>query len=197
MRTARRVRHVALALAAAFACGAAAHALEVAGVDFPAQIQVAQGAPPLVLSGAGIRTRFMFDVYAIGLYLPARAASAEAAIAAPGRKRVALQMLRDVGAPEFVEALRSSLRKNHDEPAMRALAPSIAQLEAQVGAETVETGTRIELDFAPGVGMLVSFDGKPRGEPIRDETFFPALLRNWIGANPVSEDLKRDLLGAP
>jgi hypothetical protein len=185
----------ALACALAFAC--AVSALEVEGVDFPAQLEVAPGAPPLVLSGAGVRTRFMFDVYAIGLYLPARAASAEAAIAAPGRKRVVIHMLRDVEAPEFVEALQTSLRANHDEAAMRELAPSIAQLEAQVGTQTIAQGTRIELDFAPGTGTTVFFDGKSRGAPISDESFFKALLRNWLGAHPVSEDLKRELLPTP
>jgi hypothetical protein len=187
----------ALALVLALACGGAAQALEAGGVDFPAQLEVSPGTPPLVLSGAGVRTRFLLDVYAIGLYLPARAPSADAAISMPGRKRVVLQMLRDVEAPEFVEALQTSLQKNHDAAAMQKLAPSIAQLEAQVGAGTVKEGTRIELDFAPGSGLRVSFDGKPRGEPIADETFFPALLRNWIGPNPASEDLKRELLSAP
>lgn len=79
---------------------------------------------------------------------------------------------------------------------MRKLQPSIAQLESAVGPGTVKEGTRIELDFLPGSGTRVSFDGKTRGAPIGDEAFFPALLRNWLGAKPVSEDLKRELLGA-
>jgi hypothetical protein len=196
MRRTQALRACALALAVGLAGGVAAGALEVEGIEFPAQVEVAPGTP-LVLSGAGVRTRYLFDVYVIGLYLPARASSAEAAISAPGRKRVAIQMLRDVEAPEFVEALQTSLRANHDEAAMRKLQPSIAQLQAAVGAGTVEKGTRIALDFVPGSGTLVSFDGKARGGPIPDEAFFPALMRNWLGAHPVSEDLKRELVGAP
>ncbi|HVH16932.1 MAG TPA: chalcone isomerase family protein [Myxococcota bacterium] len=194
--TRKSLRACGLALVLALASGVAARALEVEGIDFPAQIEVAPGAPPLVLSGAGVRSRFMLDVYAIGLYLPARASSADAAIAAPGRKRVVIHMLRDVEAQQFVEALETSLRGNHDEATMRKLQPSIAQLESAVGPGTVKEGTRIELDFLPGSGTRVSFDGKTRGAPIGDEAFFPALLRNWLGAKPVSEDLKRELLGA-
>ena len=173
-RSARRPRRpLSLALALSLAAGAA-HALEVEGVEFPAQVEVAPGAAPLVLSGAGVRRILFFDVYAIGLYLPARAASADAAIAALGRKRVALQLLRDVEAAEFVEALGKGLRANHDEAAMRALAPSVARLEAIVGAEPLKKGTRVVLDFAPGSGTAVAIDGAARGA-IPDEAFFPAL----------------------
>ena len=195
MRTKAGLRACAW-VAALLVGGAAARALEVEGVEFPAKLEIAPGTS-LVLSGAGLRTRYMFDVYAIGLYLPARAASAEAAISAPGRKRVVIQMLRSVEAPEFVEALHTSLRANHDEAAMQKLQPSIAQLQAAVGPGTIEKGTRIVMDFVPGTGTQVSFDGKPRGAPIPDEAFFPALMRNWLGAHPVSEDLKRALLSAP
>lgn len=193
--TAKMLRACAFALALALASSVSVRALEVEGIDFPAQIEVAPGAPPLVLSGAGVRSRFLLDVYAMALYLSARATSADAAIAAPGRKRVVIHMLRDVEAAQFVEALETNLRANHDAAAMQKLAPSIAQLEAAVGPGTVMQGTRIDLDFAPGTGTSVSFDAEPRGAPIPDEAFFPALLRNWLGAKPVSEDLKRALLG--
>jgi hypothetical protein len=47
----------------------------------------------------------------------------------------------------------------------------------------------------PGVGTRVGIDGKERGKPIAGEDFHLALLRIWLGENPVDRDLKRALLG--
>jgi len=41
----------------------------------------------------------------------------------------------------------------------------------------------------------VAIDGKPAGEPIQGEDFYRALLRIWLGDQPVQEDLKKALLG--
>jgi hypothetical protein len=187
-----------LALALALAPAGVAHALEVAGVEFPARIEVAPSRAPLVLCGAGIRRFFLFDVYAVGLYLAERPAGAEAAIAAPGPKRVAIQTLRDVDAADFVEAFETNLRANHDEAALRALAPEIARFEAIFASlEVIRTGMRVSIDLVPGSGTVVSIDGAPRGAAIPGDAFFAALLRNWLGLHPVSAELKRALLGAP
>jgi hypothetical protein len=189
---------VAVRRAAALALvglAAAAGAVEVAGIEFPQQ-GTGPGGVALSLCGAGIRQRFVFDVYAVGLYLPACTRDAEQAIAAAGPKRVAMQMLRDVGADDFVEALETNLRNNHDAAQMQALAPGIARLEAIMSAlGTVTTGTRIALDLVPGTGTVVAIDGRARGAPIPGEDFYRALLRNWLGRRPVSESLKRELLG--
>jgi len=37
--------------------------------------------------------------------------------------------------------------------------------------------------------------GKPAGSPIPGEDFYRALLRIWLGDNPVQEDLKKALRG--
>ena len=50
----------------------------------------------LELNGVGVRKRFLFDIYAGGLYVPKRAARAEDLINQPGPKRVALRFLREV-----------------------------------------------------------------------------------------------------
>ena len=185
-----------LACALAFGAAHASRAVDVEGVDFPAQVVPAPGAAPLVLSGAGVRRILFFDVYAVGLYLPALAPSAESAISSPGRKRASIAMLRDVDAAQFVDSFEKSLRANHDEAAMQALAKSVARFESIfTSLGVVKTGTRIAIDSVPGTGTVVAIDGTPR-EPIADPAFYPALLRNWLGEHPVSADLKKQLLGA-
>jgi len=53
----------------------------------------------------------------------------------------------------------------------------------------------VNLDFVPGHGTRVVINGELRGQPIAGRAFFDALLDGWIGENPVSESLKRALLG--
>ena len=184
-----------LAALAALAAALPAFAAETAGVKFSDSTQVAD--KPLVLNGAGLRRKFIFKVYAMGLYLSAKAESAAAAIDAPGPKRVEIAMLRDVDAKTFSDALREGIEANHSEAEVEAIEPRIKQLEAvmqRVG--TAKEGMRVMLDWAPGTGTQVSIDGAPADTPIPGEDFYRALLRIWLGPHAVQGDLKRALLGA-
>jgi len=164
---------------------------EVAGVKLEDQIQPGN----LVLNGAGLRQRFVFKVYAIGLYLPKKTGSAEEAIGAAGPKRVAIHMLRDVSAADFSEALADGIRANHAEADAKALEPRVQQLGAIVAElKEAKKGMAIALDFT-GKDTQVLVDGKPTGQPIAGEDFFRGLLRIWLGPRPVQEDLKKALLG--
>jgi hypothetical protein len=52
----------------------------------------------------------------------------------------------------------------------------------------------ITLDWN-GSATQVGLDGKPAGKPIEGADFYQALLRIWLGENPVQDDLKKALLG--
>ena len=174
-----------------FLVAAPAFAAEVAGVKIDEQTRVAEA--PLVLKGAGLRKRFFVQVYAMGLYVADRKADP---VTQPGAKRVAMHMLRDVGADTFTAALVDGMRPNHDEATMKALEPRIARLGA-IMAEMKEAkkGMVILLDWVPGSGTQVTIEGKPAGKPIEGEDFYRALLRIWLGEKPVQDDLKKALLG--
>ncbi|HLX79131.1 MAG TPA: chalcone isomerase family protein [Burkholderiales bacterium] len=163
---------------------------EVAGVTIPDADQ------QLLLNGAGLRTHFFFQVYAIGLYLPEKKAAAADAIGAAGPKRVAIYMLRDVGADQFADALTDGMKDNVSEAEMKAFEPRLKQLVA-IMAEVKEAkkGQRITLDWLPADGTQVTVGGKTAGAPIPGEDFYRALLKIWLGDNPVQSDLKRALLG--
>jgi hypothetical protein len=173
-----------------------AQAAEVAGVKFPEQV-VGPGDAKLMLNGAGLRKRFFLDIYAMGLYLPERTRKAEEILTLAGPKRIAIRMLRDVSAESFTEALIDGLRKNHSDAEMVRFGPRIAQLTA-IMAELKEAkeGMAIDMDWAQGSGLRLLIDGKPIGQPIVGEDFYRALLRIWLGLNPVQDDLKDALLGA-
>jgi hypothetical protein len=178
----------AVAVLAAFAAGAA----EVAGVKLDDRARV--GASELVLNGAGLRKRVFFQVYAIGLYLPQKARATAAVLEQKGPKRVAIHMLRDVGADAFTEALADGIRANHSEAEAKALEPRVQALGAMMaGLKEAKKGMAIALDWDGDTRLLVN--GAAAGPPIPGEDFYRALLRIWLGEQPVQDDLKKALLG--
>ena len=171
----------------------AAAAAEVEGVKVEDKTRV--GSSDLVLNGAGLRKRAFFKVYVIGLYVPQKASTPPALLDQPGTKRVAIHMLRDVGADAFTEALADGIRANHSEAEAKALEPRVKQLGAYM-AEIKEArkGMAIALDW-DGKGTQLVVQGKPVGQPIPGDDFYRALLRIWVGDKPVQDDLKKALLG--
>jgi len=167
-----------------------AAAAEVAGVKIPDEDQ------KLVLNGAGLRKRAFFQVYVIGLYLPEKKAAAADAIGAAGPKRIAIHMLRDVDADQFSGALTDGMKDNLSEAEMKALEPRVKQLvDVMASMKEAKKGMRITLDWLPAAGTQLTVDGKATGAPIAGEDFYRALLKIWLGENPVQADLKKALLG--
>jgi hypothetical protein len=186
---------MAFRLALLFVLAFPAWGAEVAGVKLEDQAKL--GNADLVLNGAGLRKRLFFQVYAIGLYLPKKTSSALDAASMPGPKRIEIHMLRDVGADQFTEALAEGIRANHTEAEAKALEPRVRQLAGTMAAmKEAKSGSTIRMDWAGGATQLV-VDGKPAGAPIPGEDFFRGLLRIWLGDQPVQDDLKKALLGAP
>ena len=182
-----RALSLGLLLLLSFAAGAA----EVEGVKLEDRTQV-EGRD-VVLNGAGLRKRFVFKVYVMGLYLAQKTTDA---VNVAGPKRVSIHMLRDVGAEQFTEALVEGLRANLSEPDFRKLEPRVKELSdvmAQVGE--AKKGMAIALDWT-GTETRVLVNGKPAGKPISGEDFYRALLRIWLGEHPVQDDLKKALLGS-
>lgn len=166
-------------------------AAEVAGVKFEERVRVAGS--ELQLTGAGVRERFIFDVYAMGLYV--RDPKADL-IAQDGPKRIAIHMLRDVDAATFSKALVDGMRPNHDAATMQAFEPRIAQLNAIMAQmKEAKKGMAIALDWLPGTGTQMTVGGAHTGAPIAGEDFYQGLLRIWLGPEPVQDDLKKALLG--
>ena len=66
-------------------------AAELDGVKLEDRIRV--DGQELQLNGLAVRKQFIFKVYVAGLYLPARATAARAAIEARGPKRIILVMM--------------------------------------------------------------------------------------------------------
>lgn len=188
-------RHLCQALlATALIIALPTHAADVAGVRFDDKATVAGS--ELVLNGVGLRTRFMLKIYAIGLYLPKHADSAEAVSATSGPRRIQIVTLRELTAEQFADALVEGLKKNHSETEFIKLQARADDFRnALLSLKTAPNDSQIRLEWLPGSGTRLSVGNEIRGKDIPGEDFFRALLRIWLGDKPIDQELKNALLG--
>lgn len=182
------------AAAMALALATSAMAVDVGGVKVDDTATV--GGKPLVLNGAGMRQIVFVKVYAAGLYLTEKKASAADAQALTTPKRVALHIQREVNSDEFGQLFITSMNKNSTkEEKAKVINQTVKFGEMFASMDKVKKGDVITLDWIPGTGTVSSLNGKQIGESLPDIAFFNAVLRIWVGENPVQSDLKRALLG--
>lgn len=186
---------LALGLLLASALSSVAQAAQVvAGVTFEDRCEVA--GKTLVLNGAGLRTKLIIKVYAVGLYLPGRDQNPTSVLAQPGPKSVHITMLRDVRGSDLSEALVKGMVANLSPKELMALQPRLDDLHnALMSAGDAKKGDVIQLDFLPGSGAHIVLAGKPLAKDIPGDDFYQGLLKIWIGEKVSDKGLKSDLLG--
>lgn len=64
------------------------------------------------LNGAGVRYKAVFKVYAAGLYLTKKAATAEEVMVATGPKRLSITMLREIDSAELGKLFTRGVEDN-------------------------------------------------------------------------------------
>ena len=164
------------------------------GADFPPSMLV--GGQTLVLNGAGIRYKAMFQVYAAGLYLEQLSTTTEGVLQARGSKRVAATMLRTANANELANLFTKGILDNNPSQVTTQILPSLARMSAVFSRfKTLNTGDQFMVDRLPGKGMVLSVRGEPQHEPF-DEVFFDAMLNIWLGPRAADPALKQALLGS-
>ncbi len=177
---------------ALLACGTTL-AADIFGVKIDDTIQLEERNLPL--NGAGIRTRFFFKIYVAALYLPARTTRAADALAMKGPKQIRLIMLREVDADSFASAFSKGFDSNTpaaERDALNTRVNAFNQLILSVGK--AREGDIFTLTLS-GTDTVLALNGQPLGKPIVGEDFYRALLRIWLGDQPVQADLKSTLLG--
>lgn len=187
------MRRLILALVGALSLQAA-QAAEVAGIKFDDSTRV--GSSELVANGAGLRQKVFFKIYAMALYLPQKQASADAVLSAKGTKRIAITLLRDLKAQQFVDALNEGIVENNPESEVAALKERMQQFsDAMLSIGEAKTGAQVFIDWLPEGGTRLTVNGQARGGDLAGEDFFKALLKIWLGDKPVDSKLKQALLG--
>lgn len=186
----RKMSVCALILAAAPAWSA----IDIKGARFNDTYRL--GNQALSLNGAGIRVKFIVDVYAAGLYVSKKDHTAAGLISQPGPKSMQIVLLRDLTGEDFADAMLKGFKDNNSPADVAKYQPKIEEVRAMMAAfGSVRKGTTIRIDFTPGVGVQVLMDGVLKGEQMVSEEFFSAVLKIWLGQSPVDSDLKASLVG--
>lgn len=148
------------------------------------------------LLGVGLRTKTIakVKVYAIGLYV------AEAALAGPlkgkagtpefygelvngdFKKKVVLKFLRDVTTDQIRDAFREGLKG------------TAAKSDAWLGYfGDTRSGQEYVIAWAPGAGLQTKVAGADK-PAINDKALASAVFAIWLGAKPIQDDVKKDLV---
>lgn len=168
-------------------------AKEVAGVDIAESISLSGQTTKLVLNGAGIRTKFIFDIYIGSLYLENKQNTVDNIYKAPGTKRISMHFLYDeVSKEKLVNGWNDGFENNNSSEQLKKLKNKINQFNNLF--ETVKKGDIINLDFVPNTGTRVVMNGKTKGL-VKGNNFFVTLLKIWIGEEPADSELKQAMLG--
>ena len=190
----QRYRH-ALVLAVMVALAVDAGAAMINGVLVPERTTVSPGRA-LVLNGAGVRSEASLERYVAALYLPARRGTAREVFADPGFKRVRLTALRDLRAAALTHAMLENIAENHTASELESLKAPLDELAALLNRiGKVRSGASIDFDYIPGEGTRVSVAGAAATSPIRGDDLYSAILRVWIGPDPIDRRLRVALLG--
>jgi hypothetical protein len=184
------------AAAAALGGGAAAQTTTVSGVKYDEAVELRGGKSQL--NGAGVRYRGPFKVYTAGLYLTKKAGTPDEAFAAPGPKRIAITMLREIDAGELGKLFTRSVEDNMEKAAFSKLIPGLMRMsQIFTDHKKLNPGDSFTIDWVPGAGTIISVKGVPQGEPFKEPEFYVALMRIWLGPSPADWKLKDALLGKP
>lgn len=148
------------------------------------------------LLGVGLRTRTIANVrvYAIGLY------AADAALSGPlkgnagtpalyrelvngdFKKKVVMKFLRDVSAEQIRDAFRDGLKG------------AAVKTDAWLGYfSDTRSGQEFIIAWTPGVGLQTKLAGVDK-PVINDKALASAIFGIWLGAKPIQEDVKKDLV---
>ncbi len=168
-----------------------AYAKEIAGVMVPETLQTEDGVL-LHLNGAGIRSKFFFDIYIAELYVEHPSSVVREVIEAPGRKRVIMHFLySEVGKDKLIEGWNEGFAANTKAGELVKLQERINRFNGMF--VDVKKDDIIVLDFIPTQGTKVIIAGQEKGI-VPGKDFNDALLRIWLGGEPVNKGLKEKLL---
>ncbi len=170
-----------------------AQAREIADVSFAETLSMNGAEQPLKLNGLGIRYKFFFKIYIAALYVTKTSQNEADIINSNSPKRMVMHFLYDeVPQEKLVNGWNEGFEENLSDAERASLSAEIKQFNAMF--ETLKAGDVVTLDYLPAQGTVVTIKGVQKGV-IKGAEFNRALLKIWLGEEPVTEELKEALLG--
>lgn len=166
-------------------------ALTVEGKNYQPTITVED--TTLNLVGAGLRKKWFFDVYTMGVYSESGSCDTTALIKDEEVKYMRIDMLRSVSAQKMAETLGEAFKNHMPKDASDELKKQQQDLMSDFKDECKE-GTNIEFSYVPGVGTTFKQNGKPMGETFAGKDFQLVLWDIYLGTDTCCGGLKEGVL---
>lgn len=100
----------------------------VADIEIANSVSHSEQSTKLILNGAGIRTKFIFDIYVGSLYLETKQESAKGVYEAQGEKRISMHFLYDeVSKEKLVNGWNDGFENNNSEAQLAKIKSQIDQ----------------------------------------------------------------------
>ena len=167
-------------------------AKEVGGVNVPETFKT-DSAQELVLNGAGVRAKFLIDLYVGALYLKQQEQDAASIIAQDDAMAIRLEMVSNMVTSEkmteaTMEGFENSTKGN--------LAPIKAEIDSFMATfgEPIKKGDVFDLVYVPAEGVKVYKNGSLKNT-VAGAAFKQALFGIWLSDKPAQKSLKAGMLG--
>lgn len=172
-----------------------ASALTIDGVEIPKVIPASSEHAELKLNGASMRILYgVVDTYIGKLYVENPTTDPDALIAADEYKRMVFHtVLKRVSGRRMATALYEALQLNTTPEEAKVLETRIQQV-IEMFDTRFKKGEDGYIEWVPGKGSRIVVKGEVKGI-VPGKDLNDAILRIWIGENPVGDAFKKQVLG--
>jgi hypothetical protein len=172
-----------------------ASALTIDGVEIPKVIPASSEHAELKLNGASMRILYgVVDTYIGKLYVENPTTDPDALIAADEYKRMVFHtVLKRVSGRRMATALYEALQLNTTPEEAKVLESRIQQV-IEMFDTRFKKGEDGYIEWVPGKGSRIVVKGEVKGV-VPGKDLNDAILRIWIGENPVGDAFKKQVLG--
>lgn len=185
-----RIARAGAGLLLAAAVTAAPAAVEENGASFEEAIRLDGNS--LDLAGTGVaKYRVVFTVYAAALYVP-EGTPRDEVLDEDTPRRLEIEYFYEIPPEDIIRAANTVLERQLGEDGMAAIEDRLSRF--QDWFEAVEDGDRYRMDYVPGEGTTLSFNGEEVGT-VEGADFAEAYFGIWLSDNePLSDGLREDLM---
>ncbi|MEY4216409.1 MAG: hypothetical protein RLZZ68_865 [Bacteroidota bacterium] len=159
------------------------------GVEFFTETTINE--TPVVINGAGVRTKYFMNMYVGALYLKKKSKEASTIINADEEMGIHIRLVSSMVTRErFKESVTEGFK---NASSGKATADEQKKFMSYL-SEEFKDQDKIYLDYVPKVGTKIYKNSELKGT-IPGLEFKKALFAIWLGSNPAQESLKNDMLG--
>jgi hypothetical protein len=149
----------------------------------------------LRLNGLGLRGVAWVKAFVVGLYLSAPSKDAAQVIAMQGPKRLRLKIMLAAPSNELTKSLIRRINRHESEVVKAKLGDRLPLLASMLdGVGDLKPGDTLDLDYIPDKGLVLRFNEKVVGGTVPGEDLYRAVLKIFVGEQPVDARMKEGLL---